>query len=97
MDEIMKKFVGDSDLWFVTTADMRMSQDQLVLKFSSGSQEYLYAFHTLHAKRLMLVLKENIEEYEKVLGELKTDLQRPIPSPTQIGQKEGMANAFFHI
>lgn len=87
MDETMKKFVGDSEVLFATNLDMRMAQEQIVIKVSSGREDYVFAFHPLHAKRVMILLQENIKEYEKVLGELKTDILRGVPSPIQPERK----------
>ena len=88
MDDVMQKFVGDSELLFVTSANMAMSQEHAILKLYSGKKEFLFAFNPLHLKRLMLLIQENVGQYEKQIGELKTDLQRPIPSPIRVDKKK---------
>ena len=83
----MKKFVGDSEVLFATLADMAIAPEQAMLKIYSGAEPFVFAFHPLHAKRLMILMQEYIKLYEEKLGELKTDLQRPIPSPIQLDKK----------
>ena len=56
---------------------VNFDEEQFQFLMMSGGPARLYIASPKHAKRLMLLLKKQIEEYEKKFGELQTALSAP--------------------
>jgi len=54
-----------------------------VIGLSSGAQSSIYSLTPAHAKRLVQYLAHEIEQYEKVNGEIKAEWNPNVVSPVQ--------------
>ncbi|MFA5300662.1 MAG: DUF3467 domain-containing protein [Lutibacter sp.] len=63
--------VSESRHFFCNRAFINYNEEAFLLSFQTGDVvDSQFAFSPKHAKRLMLKLKEKIEEFEKKYGEL---------------------------
>lgn len=64
----------DPNIYFVNMVNMMFNEEGFNLLMTSGNQGKQYAVSPKHAKRIYLLLKQQIENYEKQFGEIKTQL-----------------------
>lgn len=68
----------DPNLYAVTNVSIVSDEEMFHFLITSGNQGRQFLSTPKHAKRIYLLLKQQIEEYEKKFGEIKTQLpQRP--------------------
>lgn len=68
----------DPNAYTITSMNMGFDEEMFHFLIASGNQGRQFISTPKHAKRIYLLLKQQIEEYEKKFGELKTQLpQRP--------------------
>jgi len=78
----------DPNSYLVTMVNMAFDEENFHFLITSGNQGRQFVATPKHAKRIYLLLKKQIEEYEKKFGELKTQLPE-IPKTTQKEHKIG--------
>ncbi len=77
----------DPNAYYISMVNMRFDEEGFHFLLASGNQGRQFMASPKHAKRIYLLLKQQIENYEKQFGEIKTQLpQRPPASPSQGGQ-----------
>ena len=59
------------------------SPEFFIMGLSSGSQSSIFSMTPQHTKRLLQYLQHEIEQYEKVNGEIKAEWNPNIVSPVQ--------------
>ena len=69
---------------FCDNVNIGFNNEFFLMGVSSGQTGIVYALTPLHTKRLMQMLKHDIENYEKQFGELKTEWSSNIASPIQV-------------
>lgn len=72
----------DPNIYFITMVNMMFNEDTFNFLVTSGNQGRQFAADAKHAKRIYLLLKQQIESYEKQFGEIKTKLPEA-PKTTQ--------------
>ncbi|HYF12837.1 MAG TPA: DUF3467 domain-containing protein [Candidatus Paceibacterota bacterium] len=72
----------DSPVYELTNAHIRFTEDDFLVWFTSGRTGRQYHMTPRHAKRLFMLFKKNIQDYEKRYGELTTRLP-DIPDKTK--------------
>ena len=66
----------DPNIYAVSNAKVVIAEEEVQILLVSGHQGRQFMFTPKHAKRLMLLLAENIQNYEEKFGELKTELPK---------------------
>jgi hypothetical protein len=56
--------------------DVTYTEESFFLNITSGRRGRIYVLTPKHAKRLFLLLKKDLEEYEKKYGELKAGVPK---------------------
>lgn len=79
----------DSNAYTITMMNMGFDEELFRFLIISGSQGRQFLATPKHAKRIYLLLKQQIEQYEEKFGELKTEL----PSKPKTTQEEKMGFA----
>ena len=64
----------DPNIYFITMVNMMFNEDSFNFLITSGNQGRQFVADPKHAKRIYLLLKQQIETYEKQFGEIKTKL-----------------------
>ncbi len=72
----------DPNIYFITMVNMMFNKDIFNFLITTGNQGRQFAADAKHAKRIYLLLKQQIEAYEKQFGEIKTKLPE-MPKTTQ--------------
>lgn len=68
----------DPNSYAITNVTMGSDEELFHLMIISGNQGRQFTATPKHTKRIYLLLKQQIEEYEKKFGEIKTQLpERP--------------------
>jgi len=78
----------DPNVYAVTMVNAIFDEEAFQFLITSGNQGRQFLVTPKHAKRIYLLLKKQIEEYEKKFGELKTHLPE-MPKASQEGPKIG--------
>lgn len=65
--------------------DITFDEESFFINIASGKCRRVYVLTPKHAKRLLLLLKKDIEKYEKQHGLLKTKLQMKKKTSTSTG------------
>jgi len=74
----------DPNAYYISMVNMRFDEEGFHFLIASANQARQFTASPKHAKRIYLLLRQQIENYEKQFGEIKTALpQRP-----QITQEE---------
>jgi len=76
----------DPNAYFISMVNMRFDEEGFHFLFASGNQGRQFVASPKHAKRMHLLLKQQIENYEKQFGEIKTQLPDRLPASQQSGQ-----------
>ena len=74
----------DPNSYMITMMNMGFDEEMFHFLIASGNQGRQFTATPKHAKRIFLVLKQQIEQYEAKFGEIKTQL----PSRPQMTQEE---------
>jgi len=64
----------DPNVYMITLMNIGFNEESFNFLIASGNQGKQFAASTKHAKRIYLLLKRQIEEYERKFGEIKTQL-----------------------
>lgn len=72
----------DPNAYAITMVNMVFDEELFHFLITSGNQGRQFVASPKHAKRIYLLLKQQIEQYEKKFGEVKTQLP-PKPQITQ--------------
>jgi len=72
----------DPNSYLISMVNMGFDEENFHFLIASGNQGRQFIATPKHAKRIYLLLKKQIEEYEKKFGELKTQLPES-PQKTQ--------------
>lgn len=80
------KITLDAVHFAATTILSTMNDETFNLIIASGNQGRCYVLTPKHAKRLLLLLQQQISEYESKFGELQTAL--PVATPGQTEEKK---------
>jgi len=68
----------DPNSYAITNVNIASDEEMFHLLITSGNQSRQFTVTPKHAKRIYLLLKQQIETYEKKFGEIKTQLlQKP--------------------
>ena len=68
----------DPNSYLITMVNMGFDEEMFHFMITSGNQGRQFTATPKHAKRIYLLLKQQIENYEKQFGEIKTQLpERP--------------------
>lgn len=78
----------DPNAYYVSMMNMRFDEEGFHFLIASGNQARQYSASPKHAKRIYLLLKQQIEQYEKQFNEIKTQLPER-PQRTQENNKVG--------
>ena len=78
----------DPNVYTITMVNMIYDEEAFQFLITSGNQGRQFMATPKHAKRIYLLLKKQVEEYEKRFGEIKTQLPQ-IPKMSQEGNKIG--------
>ncbi len=81
----------DPNLYAITNVNVVQREEDFIFTIFSGAQARQFLATPKHAKRIYLVLKQQIENYEKTFGELKTELPPANPHTTQKEKDLGFA------
>jgi hypothetical protein len=76
----------DPNQYAITNMGVMSSEEEFGFQITSGNQVRLYSLTPKHAKRVLMLLQQHIEQYEKKFGELKTQL--PTVNQTQTEKKK---------
>jgi len=76
----------DPNIYAITNVSISSNEEQFIIAIFSGNQVRQFLATPKHAKRIHLLLKQQIEEYEKNFGEIITNL--PSPKETQFPKPE---------
>lgn len=68
------RFNVDTNLYAISNINIIPEEEQFVFLIYSGTQIRQFLATPKHTKRIYLLLKQQIEQYEKKFGELKTQL-----------------------
>lgn len=69
---------------FCENVHMGYSKEAFMLALISGQNIAAFALTPQHAKRLLLSLEYNLQEFEKNFGEIKTEWMPGVQSPIQM-------------
>ena len=72
----------DPNAYLMSGVNMGFDEESFHFLITSGNQRRQFSATPKHAKRIYLLLKKQIEEYEKKFGEIKTQLPE-MPKTTQ--------------
>ena len=72
----------DPNIYFITMVNMMFNEEGFSFLVTSGNQSRQFTATPKHAKRIHLLLKQQLEAYEKQFGEIKTELPQ-IPKSSQ--------------
>lgn len=75
----------DPNIYLITMVNMAFNEEGFNFLITSGNQGRQFSATPKHAKRIYLLLKQQIESYEKQFGEIKTQL----PEMPKQSQEEG--------
>ena len=64
----------DPNIYFITMVNMMFNEEGFNFLITSGNQGRQFTATPKHAKRIQLLLKQQIEVYEKQFGEIKAHL-----------------------
>ncbi len=64
----------DPNAYTITNIIISSNEEEIGLQITSGNQLRLYTLSPKHAKRVLMLLQKNINEYEQKFGELTTEL-----------------------
>lgn len=78
----------DPNSYLITMVNMGFNEEHFNFMITSGNQGRQFTATPKHAKRIYLLLKQQIENYEKQFGEIKTNLPQ-IPKNTSEEPKVG--------
>lgn len=78
----------DPNSYLITMVNMGFDEEVFHFLITSGNQGRQFTATPKHAKRIYLLLKQQIENYEKQFGEIKTQLPE-MPSKSQGENKIG--------
>ncbi|OGZ66801.1 MAG: hypothetical protein A3C58_00905 [Candidatus Staskawiczbacteria bacterium RIFCSPHIGHO2_02_FULL_34_10] len=78
----------DPNSYAITMVNMLFDEEFFHFMIASGNQGRQFVATPKHAKRIYLLLKQQIENYEKKFGEMKTQLPER-PQNTQEESKVG--------
>jgi hypothetical protein len=78
----------DANSYYISMMNMRFDEESFHFLIASGNQGRQFTATPKHAKRIYLLLKQQIENYEKQFGEIKTKLPER-PQNTQEENKVG--------
>ena len=78
----------DPNVYHISMMNMRFDEENFLFLLASGNQGKQFSASPKHAKRIHLLLKQMIENYEKQFGEIKTQLPDR-PQNTQNENKVG--------
>jgi len=67
----------DPNAYAITLVNMGFDEEFFRFLIMSGNQGRQFLATPKHAKRIYLLLKQMIDQYEKKFGELKTELPKP--------------------
>ena len=67
----------DPNSYLITMVSMAFNEEDFNFLITSGNQGRQFSATPKHAKRIYLLLKQQIEQYEKQFGEIKTQLPDP--------------------
>ena len=85
MEEQKQVQIGvDPNSYAITNVNIASDEEMFHFMLTSGNQGRQFVTTPKHAKRIFLLLKQQIEGYEKKFGEIKTSL----PSRPQNTQEE---------
>jgi hypothetical protein len=79
---------ADPNVYLITLMNMGFNEEFFNFLVVSGNQGRQFSATPKHAKRIYLLLKQQIENYEKQFGEIKTKLPDR-PQSTQQETKVG--------
>lgn len=79
----------DLGLYYLTSVGVAAGEEDFRFAMTSHNVSRYYTASPKHAKRIMLMLKDRLDEYEKKYGVLKTELpkHKKIPSERKLGFK----------
>jgi hypothetical protein len=66
----------DPNSYMITMMNMGFDEEMFHFLLTSGNQGRQFTATPKHAKRIYLLLKQQIEDYEKKFGEIKTQLPK---------------------
>ena len=78
----------DPNAYYISMVNMRYDEEGFHFLIASGNQGRQFTATPKHAKRIYLLLKQQIESYEKQFGEIKTQLPQ-MPKNTSEEPKVG--------
>lgn len=78
----------DPNVYAITNLNSAFDEEAFHFIIMSGNQGKQFVANPKHAKRIYLLLKQQIEQYENKFGELKTQLAEH-PGVTQSESKVG--------
>jgi len=78
----------DPNIYFITMVNMMFNEEGFNFLITTGNQGRQFTATPKHAKRIHLLLKQQIEAYEKQFGEIKTQLPE-MPKASQEESKIG--------
>lgn len=78
----------DPNSYLITMVNMGFDEEMFHFMITSGNQGRQFTATPKHAKRIYLLLKQQIENYEKKFGEIKTSLPQ-MPQSTKEEPKVG--------
>jgi len=78
----------DPNSYMLTMVNMGFDEEMFHFLLTSGNQGRQFTATPKHAKRIYLLLKQQIENYEKKFGEIKTELPK-FPGNTKTEPKIG--------
>lgn len=68
---------------FCDNINVAFTSEFFLMAVASGEAAVAYALTPQHAKRLTLMMSQNIASFEKQFGEIKAEWPEKIPSPIQ--------------
>jgi len=78
----------DPNAYYISMANIRFDEEGFHFLLASGNQGRQYSASPKHAKRIYLLLKQQVEQYERQFGEIKTQLPQ-MPKNTSEDPKVG--------
>lgn len=66
----------DANLYAITNINIGIQEENFIFIVFSGNQARQFFLTPKHAKRINLLLTQQIKEYEKQFGELETELPK---------------------
>ncbi len=78
----------DPNSYLITMVNMNFNEENFNFLITSGNQGRQFTATPKHAKRIYLLLKQQVENYEKKFGEIKTSLPQ-VPKNTSEEPKVG--------